>query len=85
MDPGGGGGDPPDRVDDLHGRATNRIVTRSRDEHMVLCWTAAGMFNAERSFRRVKGYPQMSQLVATLHRHAHPLSNDRAATVSAAG
>jgi hypothetical protein len=39
---------------------------------MVLHWTAAGMINAERSFRRIKGYKQMPQLVAALHRHAHP-------------
>jgi putative transposase len=53
-------------------RSTNRNVTRWRDGQMVLRWTAAGMLNAERSFRRVKGYKQMPQLVAALHRHAHP-------------
>ncbi len=36
-------------------RTTNRNVTRWRDGHMVLRWTAAGMLNAERSFRRIKG------------------------------
>jgi len=51
-------------------RTTNRNVTRWRDGHMVLRWTAAGMLNAERSFRRIKGYKQMPQLVAALHRHA---------------
>jgi hypothetical protein len=34
-------------------RATNRNVTRWRDGQMVLRWTAAGMLNAQRSFRRV--------------------------------
>lgn len=53
-------------------RTTNRNVTRWRDGQMVLRWTAAGMLNAERSFRRIKGYQQMPQLVAALHRHAHP-------------
>ncbi len=53
-------------------RTTNRNVTRWRDGHMVLRWTAAGMLNAERSFRRIKGYKQMPHLVAALHRHAHP-------------
>src|SRR4249919_4173325 len=53
-------------------RTTNRNVTRWRDGHMVLRWTAAGMLNAERSFRRIKGYKQMPQLVEALHRHAHP-------------
>ncbi len=53
-------------------RTTNRNVTRWRDGHMVLRWTAAGMLNAERSFRRIKGYKQMPDLTAALHRHAHP-------------
>jgi transposase-like protein len=53
-------------------KATNRNVTRWRDGQMVLRWTAAGMLNAERSFRRIKGYKQMPQLVAALKRHAHP-------------
>ena len=38
----------------------------------MLRWTAAGILNAERSFRHVKGYKQMPQLVAALCRHAHP-------------
>jgi putative transposase len=46
-------------------------VTRWRDGQMVLRWTAAGMLNAERSFRRIKGHKQMPQLVNALHRHAH--------------
>jgi hypothetical protein len=45
-------------------RATNRNVTRWRDGQMVLRWTAAGMLNAQRSFRRVKGYKQMPHFVA---------------------
>ena len=53
-------------------RTTNRNVTRWRDGQMVLRWTAAGMLNAERSFRRIKGYKQMPQLVDALHRHANP-------------
>jgi transposase-like protein len=53
-------------------RTTNRNVTRWRDGQMVLRWTAAGMLNAERSFRRIKGYKQIPQLVAALKRHAHP-------------
>src|ERR687889_1514251 len=53
-------------------RTTNRNVTRWRDGQMVLRWTAAGMLNAERSFRRIKGYKQMPDLVDALYRHAHP-------------
>jgi len=53
-------------------RTTNRNVTRWRDGQMVLRWTAAGMLNAERSFRRIKGYKQMPHLANALRRHAHP-------------
>lgn len=53
-------------------RTTNRNVTRWRDGQMVLRRTAAGMLNAERSFRRIKGYKQMPQLVDALRRHARP-------------
>ena len=65
-------------------RTTNRNVTHWRDGQMVLRWTAAGMLNAQRSFRRVKGYKQMPQLVAALYRHAHPNTARRPETVGAA-
>ena len=51
---------------------------------MVLRWTAAGMLNAQRSFRRVKGYRQMPQLATALHRHAHPNTARPPETVGAA-
>lgn len=63
-------------------RATNRNVTNWKDGKMILRWAAAGMLNAERSFRRIKGYRQMPQLVKALHRHAHP---DDPATTAAFG
>ncbi len=50
-----------------------------RDGRMVLRWTAAGMLNAERSFRRIKGYKQMPDLVTALHRPAPPRSQDTTA------
>lgn len=65
-------------------RATNRNVTNWKDGHMILRWTAAGMLNAERSFRRIKGYKQMPQLIAALHRHAHPQIAADTKTVGAA-
>ncbi len=65
-------------------RTTNRNVTRWRDGHMVLRWTAAGMLNAERSFRRIKGYKQMPQLVEALHRHVHRETASSTETVGAA-
>ncbi len=65
-------------------RATNRDVTRWRDGQMVLRWTAAGMLNAERSFRRIKGYKQMPQLVDALRRYAHPKTTSDTESVGAA-
>jgi len=65
-------------------RTTNRNVTHWRDGQMVLRWTAAGLLNAQRSFRRVKGYKQMPKLVTALHRHAHPDTAHRTETVGAA-
>ena len=65
-------------------RTTNRNVTRWRDGQMVLRWTAAGMLNAQRSFRRVRGYKQMPQLVAALRRHANPIPARSTETVSPA-
>jgi putative transposase len=56
-------------------RTTNRNVTRWRDGHTVLSWTAAGMLNAERSFRRIKGYMRMPRLITPLKRR--PLSDRR--------
>jgi putative transposase len=65
-------------------RTTNRNVTHWKDGEMVLRWTAAGMINAERSFRRVRGYKQMPQLVAALYRHTHPDTVRQTETVGAA-
>ncbi|MGH3756021.1 MAG: IS256 family transposase [Pseudonocardiaceae bacterium] len=51
-------------------RSTSRNVKRWRDGKMVKRWAAAGMLNAERSFRRVKGCKDMPVLVDALARHA---------------
>ena len=50
-------------------RSTARNVKRWRDGTMIKRWCAAGMINAQRSFRRVKGYKNMPILVAALRRH----------------
>ncbi len=44
-------------------------VKRWRDGSMKKRWVAAGMVEAERSFRRVKGCKEMAILVAALRRH----------------
>ena len=51
------------------GRSTTHNVTRWRDGTMVKRWAAAGMLNAERGFRRVKGCKEMPKLVDALRRH----------------
>ncbi len=53
-------------------RTTNRNVTRWRDGTWCCVGPPPRILNAERSFRRIKGYKQMPQLSAALHRHAHP-------------
>jgi putative transposase len=55
-------------------RTTTRNVTNWRDGKMVRRWAAAGMLNAERSFRRIKGYNDMPILVAALARHTEPVT-----------
>lgn len=50
-------------------KTTTRNVKRWRDGTMIKRWMAAGMLNAERSFRRVKGCKDMPTLVAALARH----------------
>lgn len=50
-------------------RTTMGHVKRWRDGTMKKRWLAAGMLEAERSFRRVKGCKEMPVLVAALGRH----------------
>jgi transposase-like protein len=56
-------------------RTTTRNVKRWRDDgDMRRRWAAAGVLEAERKFRRVRGYKQMPQLVAALTRHAETVT-----------
>jgi putative transposase len=50
-------------------RRTQRNVKRWRDGEMGLRWTAAGMLEAEKQFRKVIGYFQLPQLAIALERH----------------
>ena len=50
-------------------RTTMANVKRWRDGSMKKRWLAAGMLEAERSFRRLKGHQEMPVLVAALRRH----------------
>jgi hypothetical protein len=52
---------------------------------MILRWTAAGVLEAERHFRKVAGYRALPKLVAVLRAHdaafarAHPVENGKRA------
>jgi putative transposase len=50
-------------------RNHSRNVKRWRDGDMALRWAAAGMLQAKKQFRRIKGYKAMPQLRAALNRH----------------
>ena len=58
-------------------RATTRNVKRWRDGTMVKRWAAAGMLNAERSFRRFKGCKDMPVLLTALARHIEAVTPQR--------
>ena len=51
----------------LGGRLVN--VKRWKSGRMILRWSAAGALEAERGFRRLKGYRQMTKLVVALQSH----------------
>ena len=58
-------------------RTTTARVKRWQNDNgsdMRRRWCAAGMLEAERSFRRVKGCKQMPRLVAALARHANAVA-----------
>ena len=52
-------------------RTTGR-VTKWKDGSMKKRWIAAGMLEAERSFRRVRGHKDMAKLVDALRRQVTP-------------
>lgn len=56
-------------------RTVTRGVKRWRDGKMVKRWIAAGMLEAERQFRRVKGYREIPALIAALKVHAQAVSD----------
>jgi putative transposase len=60
-------------------RTTMHNVKRWQDGQMVCRWAAAGMLNAERGFRRVKGCKDMPALVAALARHVEEVTVTTAA------
>jgi transposase-like protein len=51
-------------------RHTQRNVKRWQDGDMRKRWTAAGMLQAEKQFRRIIGYRHLAKLVIAIERHA---------------
>ncbi len=66
-------------IENLNGtlRRVLRNVKRWRGESMIRRWVALGIAEAQRGFRRVKGYQQMPSLVAALRPNSVPLENER--------
>jgi putative transposase len=56
-------------------RTTDGRVKRWRDGTMKKRWIAAGMLEAERSFRRLKGHADMPTLVAAISRATAPAAD----------
>ncbi len=59
------------------GRTVARNVKRWRNGKMVLRWTAAGLLEAEKQFRRVNGYREMPLLRRALKQHYQGLAPTR--------
>ena len=59
------------------GRTVAGNVKRWRDGKMVLRWTAAGLLEAEKQFRRVNGYREMALLRRALDQHYQGLASAR--------
>jgi putative transposase len=49
-------------------RRTSRNVKHWQSGEMCLRWTAAGMLEAERQFRRIIGYQQLAKLAVAIER-----------------
>jgi putative transposase len=59
-------------------RRTSRNVKRWQSGKMALRWTAAGMLEAERQFRRVTGYRDLAKLAVAIERdlaHTTPVAS----------
>ena len=52
-------------------RRTSRNVKRWQNGDMCLRWTAAGMLEAERQFRKIIGYRDLATLLIAIERDHH--------------
>jgi len=65
-------------------RATQRNVKRWRAGDMRMRWTAAGLAEAQRGFRRVKGHRDIPKLSAAIRHQQNPSPTKEAAALIAA-
>ena len=65
-------------------RTTQRNVKNWASGEMGLRWTAAGMLEAEKQFRKVIGYTQLPQLAVAIERRLHLPQPNPATTQEAA-
>ena len=68
-------------------RRTQRNVKRWSSGEMALRWTAAGMLEAERQFRKIIGYADLATLAIAIerdHDRRHQAAATRTATKEAA-
>ncbi|HLM71236.1 MAG TPA: IS256 family transposase, partial [Polyangiaceae bacterium] len=68
-------------IENMNGtlRRVLRNVKRWRGEGMIQRWVALGIDEAQRGFRRVKGYQKMDALVAALRPSAAKVVEERKA------
>jgi len=57
-----------ENLNSLLGRFT-RNVKRWRDGSMIVRWIAAGIFEAKRRFRRIRGHQDLKTLLSAIERH----------------
>ena len=71
---------PIENLQSLFKRVARR-VTRWRDGAMALRWAVTGLMEAAKSFRRIRGYRELTQFLAVLdaHRDATPTINKKVA------
>jgi hypothetical protein len=69
----------PNLIENLLSRVREiaRRVKRWQGGTMILRWTAAGVLEAERNFRKVAGYRALPKLVAALRAHDAAIDRER--------
>ena len=66
-------------IENMNGslRRIARNVKRWKDEAMIRRWVALGIAEAQKGFRRVKGYVHMPSLVAALRPDASSVASEK--------